>query len=106
MSKPTWSNTKGVFHHVGFFRFLYRPAGVGGEAMTYHNGDKPEKETQLESHLQARLGSRVRHLRVLCRINGIILQRFATTYHAKQLAQHFVMEITNQPVLANEIEVC
>jgi hypothetical protein len=42
----------------------------------------------------------------VCRINGIILQGFASTYHAKQLAQHLVMEITNQPVLANEIEVC
>jgi len=30
----------------------------------------------------------------------------AKTYYAKQLAQHAVMEATDLPVLANEIEVC
>ena len=64
-----------------------------------------EKETPLETHVKARLGSRVRHLRVVCRTDGVILQGSAFTYHAKQLAQHFVMELTNLPILANEIEV-
>jgi hypothetical protein len=65
-----------------------------------------EKETRLETHIQARLGSRVRYLRVVCRNNGVILQGSADTYYAKQLAQHSVMEITDLPILANEIEVC
>jgi hypothetical protein len=65
-----------------------------------------EQETGLETLLQSRLGSRVRHLRVVCRINGVILHGSARTYHAKQLAQHMVMEITDLPILANEIEVC
>ncbi len=65
----------------------------------------PETETRIESHMQARLGSRVRHVRVVCRNNGVILQGIAHTYYAKQLAQQSVMEVTDLPILANEIEV-
>jgi hypothetical protein len=64
-----------------------------------------EKETRLEMHLQARLGSRARNLRVVCRDNGVTLQGIVRTYYAKQLAQHSIMEITDLPILANEIEV-
>ena len=64
------------------------------------------EETRLEMHLLARLGSRVRRLRVVCQDNGIILQGRTRTYYAKQLAQHTVMEMTDLPILANEIEVC
>ena len=64
-----------------------------------------ERETHLETHLQNRLGWRVRDLRVVCRNNGIILKGSACTYYAKQLAQHSVKEITDLPILANEIEV-
>jgi len=72
-----------------------------------NSGDNTsEDETRLEAHLQARLGSRVRQLRVVCRNYGIILQGIARTYYAKQLAQHWIMEITNLPIVANEIEVC
>ncbi len=68
--------------------------------------DEPsEHETRLETHLQSRLGSRVRQLRVVCRDDGVVLYGNARTYHAKQLAQHLVMEITDLPILANEIEV-
>jgi osmotically-inducible protein OsmY len=64
-----------------------------------------EKETRLETHIQARLGSRVRHVRVVCRNHGVILQGSAHTYYAKQLAQQSVMEVTDLPILANEIDV-
>ena len=60
---------------------------------------------QLELLVQRRLGSRVRDLRVQIRQDGIILQGRAGTYHAKQLAQHAAMELTNLPILANDIEV-
>jgi hypothetical protein len=63
-------------------------------------------EEQLELLLQRRLGSRIRDLRLLLRAGGVILQGRASTYHAKQLAQHAAMEIIRQPILANEIEVC
>ena len=64
-----------------------------------------EHVIRLEALLQARLGSRVRHLRVMYQNDGVILQGRSRTYYAKQLAQHLVMEITNMLILANEIEV-
>jgi hypothetical protein len=60
----------------------------------------------LEILMQRRLGNRIRDLRVLVRPEGVILRGRATTYHAKQLAQHAAMELTNLPILANDIDVC
>ena len=37
--------------------------------------------------------------------NGLILQGYAFTYYAKQLAQHAIMQATRLPILANDIEV-
>lgn len=59
----------------------------------------------LEALMQRRLGGRVRDLRILVRGRGIILQGRASTYHAKQLAQHAAMELGGLPILANDIEV-
>jgi hypothetical protein len=61
---------------------------------------------RLEALVQRRLGSRVRDFRILPRPDGVIIQGRAATYHAKQIAQHAVMEITNQHIVANDIEVC
>jgi hypothetical protein len=61
---------------------------------------------QLESHVQAQLHGRVRQLRLKRRGDGLILSGEARTYYAKQLAQHAVMDATEFPILANEIEVC
>jgi hypothetical protein len=77
-----------------------------GDMMTLADEVNSEAETRIESHLRSQLGSRVRHLRVVCRTAGVVLQGCARAYHAKQLAQHLVMEIANLPILANEIEVC
>jgi hypothetical protein len=74
--------------------------------MTRTDDAASEHESRVESHIKARLGSRIRKLRVLYRQNGLILQGSACTYYAKQLAQHSAREITNLLVLANEIEVC
>lgn len=63
------------------------------------------REEYLEAIVQRRLGARVRDLRLIIRGDGIILQGRATTYHAKQLAQHAVMELAAGPILANDIEV-
>ena len=60
----------------------------------------------VELQLQRRLGGRVRDLRLVMRPGGVILQGRASTYHAKQLAQHAAMEIVGRPILANDIEVC
>ena len=64
----------------------------------------PEVE-QLETHVQSRLHGRVRHFRLVAEGRGLILTGHARTYHAKQLAQHAVMEATALPIRANEIEV-
>lgn len=61
---------------------------------------------QIETLLQRRLGNRIRDLRVAVRTGGIVLQGRTATYHAKQLAQHAVMELTELPILSNDIEVC
>jgi hypothetical protein len=60
----------------------------------------------LEALVQRRLGGRIRNLRVVQQDSGIILQGRAPTYHAKQLAQHAVMEAAPLPIVANDIEVC
>jgi hypothetical protein len=59
----------------------------------------------LESHVQCRLGARVRQLRLCWRDGGLVLHGLAPTYYAKQLAQHALMAATKQPIRANEIEV-
>jgi hypothetical protein len=64
------------------------------------------REERLESLIEHRLGNRIRDLRVVVRESGLVLQGRADTYHAKQLAQHAAMEVTNLPILANEIAVC
>lgn len=65
----------------------------------------PAAGTHLENQLRRRLGSRVRSLRAIVRHDGVILQGIASSYHAKQLAQHAAMDLTDLPLLANEIEV-
>jgi hypothetical protein len=63
------------------------------------------EEERLENMLHTRLGNRIRDLRVQLLHSGLILQGRAMTYHAKQLAQHAAMELSDYPILANEIEV-
>jgi hypothetical protein len=62
-------------------------------------------QEQLEAQMVRRLAGRVRDLRIILRHNGVILQGWSGTYHAKQLAQHAAMDLTGLPVLANDIEV-
>jgi hypothetical protein len=69
-------------------------------------GPVGSQKEQLESLLQRRLGNRVRDLSVLVLPRGLVLQGRTATYHAKQLAQHAVMELSSLPLLANDIEVC
>jgi len=66
---------------------------------------RAHRDDPLENLLQRRLGSRIRNLRVVVRPEGIVLTGNAPTYHAKQLAQHAVMELADRPILANDIEV-
>jgi hypothetical protein len=60
---------------------------------------------ELEMHVHVRLGGRVRDFRLVVGDRGLILRGHAQTYHAKQLAQHAVMEATDVPIWSNDIEV-
>jgi hypothetical protein len=60
---------------------------------------------EIEAQLRGRLRGRVTELRVVIRDAGLVLRGSSRTYHAKQLAQHGLMQATTVPLVANEIEV-
>jgi hypothetical protein len=60
----------------------------------------------LQTRLEAALGSYVREIRLLRRNGGLILQGRACSFYAKQLAQTILARLCDVPVLRNEIEVC
>jgi CheY-like chemotaxis protein len=59
----------------------------------------------LDEIVSALVGRRVRDLRLEVGGSGVILRGRASSYHAKQLAQHAILTVTDLPLLANEIEV-
>jgi hypothetical protein len=69
--------------------------------------DLPIAQTlaRIEETVQCRLSGRVRNMELLLSEGGLVLRGRARTYYAKQLAQHAVMEVSDFPILANEIEV-
>jgi hypothetical protein len=74
-------------------------------------GTEPETTTdpvleQLEVDLRSQLRGRVAKLRLALHAAGLVLYGRAATFYAKQLAQHALMEATDLPIAANEIEVC
>jgi len=60
---------------------------------------------KLETQLQNRLRSYVRYLRVFQSPTGLVLQGYARSYYAKQLAQQALMSASTLPLHANEIVV-
>ena len=66
---------------------------------------RADAASELEALVQCRLGRLVRTFRLVVGKTGLRLQGHAPPYYAKQLAQHAVMEATDLPVQANEIEV-
>jgi hypothetical protein len=60
---------------------------------------------QAEAMLRDRLRGRVRHLRVLVRVEGVVLHGASANYYGKQMAQHYAHKLLGVPILANEIEV-
>jgi hypothetical protein len=65
-----------------------------------------EGTAEMEAHVQCMLGGQIRDFRlVVVDQGGLILRGRAHTYYAKQCAQHAVMEATDVPILANEIDV-
>lgn len=70
-----------------------------------HDSKAETNISVLVHHLRAQLGRRIRDLNLEVRDGGLILRGRADSYHAKQLAQHAVMSMTNLPLAANQIEV-
>jgi hypothetical protein len=62
---------------------------------------------RLEGHIERRACGRIRDLHVVCTGQTIILHGRSRTYHAKQLAQEAVFDLTgDHTALANQIVVC
>jgi len=62
---------------------------------------------RLEGYIELKASGRIRDLHVVCSDDTIILQGRSRTYHAKQLAQQAVLDITDgHALLTNQIEVC
>jgi hypothetical protein len=63
-----------------------------------------ETLARIEKHVRNRLtGLLLDFQHVFCN-EGLVLRGHVHTYHAKQLAQHAVMEASMLPILANEME--
>jgi hypothetical protein len=69
-----------------------------------HCGECPTC-SPIKECLSSRLRGRTHDIRLLVRDDGVILQGSSRTHYVKQLAQEAVMEATDLPVLANEIQV-
>lgn len=60
---------------------------------------------EIEAHVQCCLGGRISGLEINFQGGGLILRGQTHSYYAKQLAQHHVLELSELPILANDIEV-
>ncbi len=67
--------------------------------------ESSEELGHVAGRVQSRLPGRIHAFVLEKRDAGLLLRGHASTYHAKQLAQHAVMEATTLPIVANEIEV-
>ena len=72
-----------------------------------NNSASATPEHQLGDLIRQRLRGRValREFSVLVHDRDLVLQGCATSYYAKQLAQHAAMEVSGRPIMANEINV-
>ena len=62
---------------------------------------------QIEGHIERKACGRILDLHVVCSGESIILQGRSRTYHAKQLAQQAVLDLTDGCAsLTNQIVVC
>jgi hypothetical protein len=84
---------------------------------TYDSGMDPRRNgrckaesdlaERLEGYIERKASGRIRDLHVVCSDDSIILQGRSRTYHAKQLAQQAVLDLTDgRPLLTNQIVVC
>ncbi len=65
----------------------------------------PSAVERVEAYLQAQFRGRIDGLGLIASQGGVVLRGRSRTYHARQLAQHMVMETFNLAVVANDIIV-
>ncbi len=61
---------------------------------------------RVEEHVRCRVFGLLRDFQFVYCDNGLVLRGHVRTYYAMQLTQHAVMEESNLPIRANEMEVC
>jgi hypothetical protein len=61
--------------------------------------------TELETRVECLLDGNIRNFQVIVGDKGVTIRGQAHTYLAKQLAKDVVLEATELPILADEIEV-
>ena len=61
--------------------------------------------TEMEMKVECLLDGDIHNFQILVEDKGLTLQGQTRTYHAKQLAYDLVLEASDLPILANEIEV-
>ena len=69
------------------------------------NADQEKMATRIERLIRRQTNDKVRDLRVLVLDEGVTLKGRCGTFYSKQLAQHAAMELSESPILANDIEV-
>lgn len=67
--------------------------------------DFPRLRQELESHILARTGTRLRDLDIQLSPDGVRLNGLTTTFYVKQLAQHSIREMLPGVQLHNDIRV-
>ena len=67
--------------------------------------DLPRLRTELENHVMAVTGRRIRNLDIKISPEGVVLEGQTQTYYIKQLAQHGVREVLPDVRLDNAIQV-
>jgi hypothetical protein len=95
--------------HDGWPAGLAGLRGVGDEGtpgvLTGMIHTSPQLQTELERHILARTGRRLRNLAIELDPEAVILRGSAATYYVKQLAQQGVREVLPQVRLENAIVV-
>jgi hypothetical protein len=64
-----------------------------------------EEIDRIAARVRHQLSGRLRDFRIEASDAGLVLRGRAPTYHARQLAQHAVLDATDLLILRNEIEV-
>jgi osmotically-inducible protein OsmY len=79
--------------------------GISGDKVMTVIDAPPAVSGQVEAAIKRRCGWQIRDLQVEARNHRVVLRGRASTYYAKQLAQHTAMTMTGPAVLENRIVV-